>query len=158
MTVTTSEFGGDLLGHDPPPLVVTVSEEPSTWVIDVRGELDLFTIPLVKHHLDAYKDKSGKHRHPRRIVFSLSGLEFIDASGLRALLTAVDGHGPETISIREPSSVVCRLLELVDLDSMIELAVEPIERTANPGVRSISSAFLGVDLFKHANEVVVLFC
>ncbi len=158
MTVTTSEFGDGLLGHDPPPLVVTVSEEPFTWVIEVQGELDLFTIPLVKHHLDTYKAANGNSELPLRIVFSLPGLEFIDASGLRALLTAVDGHGPETISIREPSSVVRRLLELVELDSMIELAVEPVERTANPGLRSISSAFLSVDLLKHANEVVVHFC
>lgn len=56
----------------------------------------------------------------------------MDASGLRALLTAIDGQGPETITIRNPSSQVRRLLELVDLDSMIEPTIEPIEGNANP--------------------------
>lgn len=155
MTVTNSEPGGSLSGYDPPPLTVAVTEEPSTWVIDVRGELDLFTFPLVKQHLDSY---SGNDGYPRRIVFVLPELTFIDASGLRALLTAVDGHGTETITIREPSSAVRRLLELVDLDSMIEPTIQPIEGTANPGLKTISSAFLSIDLLKHANEVVVLLC
>lgn len=121
MTITTSESRAAPSGYDPPPLVVAVStEEPSSWVIDVRGELDLFTSPIVKQHLDLYKAESGDDWLPRRLVFSLPDLAFIDASGLRALLTAVDGHSVETITIREPSWVVRRLLDLVDLDSMIE--------------------------------------
>ena len=88
-------------------------------MIDVRGELDLFTGPLLKRHLDPYNDPSGNHG-PQSIVYRLSDLEFMDVSGLNALLTAVDGNGPETITVREPSSLVRRLLELVELDSMIE--------------------------------------
>lgn len=158
MTFTTSEFGGDLSGSDPPPLVVAVTEEPSTWVIDVRGELDLFTFPFVRQHLDVYKDTTGNEGYPRRIVFSLPELEFIDASGLRALLTAVDGHGLETITIRNPSSQVRRLLELVDLDSMIEPKIDPIEGTANSELMAVSSGFLSVDLLECAHEVAVLLC
>jgi anti-anti-sigma factor len=125
MTATTSESRAGPSGYDLPPLVVAVSsEEPSTWVIDVRGELDLFTSSIVKQHLDLYKAKSGNDWLPRRLVFSLPELAFIDASGLRALLTAVDGHSAETITIREPSLVVRRLLELVDLGSMIERTVK----------------------------------
>ncbi|MEX1093718.1 MAG: STAS domain-containing protein [Acidimicrobiia bacterium] len=107
------------------------AEAPSVWVIDVRGELDLFTGPMLKQHLDVYNHPSVNDGHPRSIVYSLPELWFIDASGLRALLTAVDGQGPETITIREPSSQVRRLLELVDLDSMIEQTSEPIEGTTS---------------------------
>lgn len=121
MTVTTAESRASLYGSISPPLHVGVkSEEPSAWVIEVRGELDLFSGPMLKQHLEVYNDPHGNDGHPRRIVYLLPELGFMDASGLRALLTAVDGHRPETITIREPSSVVRRLLELVGLDSMIE--------------------------------------
>jgi anti-anti-sigma factor len=124
MTEIVSESRAGPSSYDPPLLDVSVrSEDPSAWVIEVRGELDLFTGPMLKQHLDPYIDPSGNDGHPRRIVYLLPELEFMDASGLRALLTAVDGHGSETITIREPSSFVCRVLELVGLDSMIEKRV-----------------------------------
>jgi hypothetical protein len=75
---------------------------------------------MLKPHLEPYIDPSGNNGHPRRDIYLLPELKFMDASGLRALLTAVDGHGPETITIREPSSFGRRILELVGLDSMIE--------------------------------------
>lgn len=121
MTDRNSESRAGPSEYDSPPLDVSVrSEEPSAWVIEVRGELDLFTGPMLKQHLEPYNDPSGNDGHPRKIVYLLPELEFMDASGLHALLGAVDGHGSETITVRKPSSSVCRLLELVGLDSMIE--------------------------------------
>lgn len=121
MTEVVSESRAGPSGYDPPLLDVSVrSEDPSALVIEVRGELDLCTGPMLKQQLQPYKDPSVNNGHARRIVYILPELEFIDASGLRALLTAVDGHGSETITIREPSSFVCRVLELVGLESMIE--------------------------------------
>lgn len=108
-------------GYDFPPLDVSVrNEDPSAWVIEVRGELDLFTGPILKQHLQPYGDPSGNNGHPPSIVYLLSDLEFMDVTGLNALLGAVDGYGPGTITIREPSRPVRRLLELVGMDSMIE--------------------------------------
>jgi len=121
MTVRTLKSRADPSGYEPPPLDVSVrSEDPSAFMIEVRGELDLSTGPMLKQHLESYNDPSGSNGHPRRVVYLLPELKFMDARGLHYLLTAVDGHGPETITIREPSSSVCRLLELVGLDSMIE--------------------------------------
>ena len=121
MTVSTSVSKAGTSGYDPPTLHVSVrSEDPSAFVIEVQGELDLFTGPMLQRHLEAYNNPNGNNGHPRRVTYLLPELKFMDASGLRALLTAVDGHGSETITIREPSSSVCRLLQLVGLDSMIE--------------------------------------
>ncbi len=106
--------------HYPPLEVAVRAEEQSAWVIEVKGELDLYTGQMLKKQLESYNDASGNNGHPRRIVYLLPELRFMDASGLYALLDAVDGHGPETITIREPSSQVRRLLELVDLDSLIQ--------------------------------------
>ncbi|HET9260261.1 MAG TPA: STAS domain-containing protein [Acidimicrobiia bacterium] len=121
MTVSTSVSRAGPSGYDPPNLHVSVrSEDPSAFVIEVQGELDLFTGPMLQRHLEAYNNPNGNNGHPRRVTYLLPELKFMDASGLRALLTAVDGHGSETITIREPSSSVCRLLQLAGLDSMIE--------------------------------------
>lgn len=120
MTDTNFESRAGASGYDSPPLDVSVrSEGSSAWVIEVRGELDLCTGPMLKQHLE-HNDPIWNDGHPRRIAYLLTGLEFIDVSGLNALLGAVDGHGPDTITIREPSSLVRRLLELVDLAAMIE--------------------------------------
>jgi anti-anti-sigma factor len=117
---TTSETGEVPSGCDFPPLDVSVRNgDPSAWVIEVRGELDLATGPILKQHLRPYNDASG-NGHARRIIYLLSELQFMDVTGLNALLGAVDRHNPDTITIREPTLPVRRLLELVGMGSMIE--------------------------------------
>ncbi len=121
MTVSTPVSRAGSSGYEPPPLNVSVrSDDPSAFVIEVQGELDLFTGPMLHQHLESYNDPSGSNGHPRRVIYLLPDLTFMDARGLHYLLTAFDGHGSETITIREPSSTVCRLLGLVGLDSMVE--------------------------------------
>lgn len=121
MTIRTPESIADLSGYDSPPFDVSVrSDGPSAWVVEVRGELDLFTGPMLKRHLEPYNDPSRNNGHPRKVVYLLPELSFMDARGLHYLLNAVNGYGSATITVREPSSSVCRLLELVGLDSMIE--------------------------------------
>lgn len=111
------ESGAGPPDYDSQPFAVWVrTDGPSTLAVEVRGELDLATAPVLKQNLEPY---SGR---PKRIVYQLSDLAFIDATGLSALLTAVDGHDPTTITVRDPSPMVRRLLELVGLDLMIENA------------------------------------
>lgn len=108
-------------GYGFPPLHVSVQcKTASTLVISVGGELDLATGPVLHQHLEPYNGLPESDGHPQRIVYHLADLEFMDASGLAALLTAIDGHGPHTITVRKPSPLVRRVLELVDMGSMIE--------------------------------------
>ena len=108
-------------GYNSSSLYVSANnEDPAAFQIEVRGELDFFTGPMLRQHLESYNDPSGNNGHPQRVTYVLPELGFMDARGLQYLLTAVDGHGAETITIREPSSSVRRLLEIVGLDSMIE--------------------------------------
>lgn len=129
MTEILTESRAGSSGYDPPPFdiygpppfgVSVRSEGPSAWMIEVRGELDLATGPILKQFLESYNDPSRKNGHRRRIVYLLSELDFMDATGLRYLLAAVEGQAPETITIREPSPSVGRLLQAVGLASMIE--------------------------------------
>lgn len=51
--------------------------------IELQGELDIASAPRLVHELEA-----AEARRPVRIVVDLSGLGFIDSSGLHALLAA----------------------------------------------------------------------
>lgn len=128
--MTTTSFDPDSragpTAYVPPPFEVSVrTERTSGWLVEVRGELDLCTGPMLEHELRAHRDASASHRPPRTLVYLLSGLGFIDARGLHYLLTAVDGHGPETITVRDPSPQARRLLELAGLGSLIEKGANP---------------------------------
>ena len=94
-----------------------------TLVTVAASYLDLATAPVLTQHLEAYTDSTGNGHRPRRIVYLLPGLEFMDCAGFRSLFTAVDGCSPENVAIREPSWQVRRLLELLGSDSMVEEAV-----------------------------------
>ena len=108
-------------GHVVPILEVSVrSDDPLVRVIEVQGELDIATGPTLRERVASYSDPSSSGGHPSLMVYLLSELEFMDCRGFHYLLTAVDGYGPETIAIREPSRAVQRLLELVGMNSMIE--------------------------------------
>lgn len=121
MTNTHQATRAGPFGHESPPFDVSVrSGSASALVVEVRGELDLATGPILHQHLQPYRGLPTSNGRPRRIIYQLSDLRFMDATGLRALLTAIDGHSPQTITVREPSPPVRRVFELVGLKSMIE--------------------------------------
>jgi anti-anti-sigma factor len=58
-----------------------------------------------------------------QLVLDLSGLTFMDSTGIRAILQAEQYarmHGAELVVVRPPDSVM-RVLELVGLDEQLEL-------------------------------------
>lgn len=123
MTNRQIQSGAGPSGCGFPLLHVSVqSEAGSTLVIEVGGELDLATGPVLHRHLELYNGLPESNGRPQRIAYDLSDLRFMDASGLTALLTAIDGHGRHTITVRKPSPPVRRVLEILELDSMIEEA------------------------------------
>lgn len=123
MTNRTFESAAGPPGYDFPPLDVSArSDGASALIVAVSGELDLATAPILRRHLESYNGLPKSNGHPRRIIYHLSELRFMDATGLTALLTAIDGHGRHTITVREPSPLVRRVLDLVGLASIIENA------------------------------------
>lgn len=78
-------------------------------ILSLRGELDLTSAPIFERELQA-----AESAKPERLVIDLSGLEFMDSTGLRALLLArersqQDGFG---LSLRRGPRQVQRVLEL----------------------------------------------
>jgi anti-sigma B factor antagonist len=111
---------------------VSVEEVDAAMLIRVRGELDLGTHeelrePLVKA---AGAEKS--------VVVDLSECEFIDSSGIRALLlgheavTGNDGDG-QRVLIAAPQPQVMRVLEMTGVGEAI-----PVHESVDQALSSLS--------------------
>jgi anti-anti-sigma factor len=80
----------DDLGHPEPRkearsgnLVVTVAEDSEGYALELFGELDLATTGLLEEELRAAEESGAPS-----IVLDLSGLTFMDSTGLRSVLVA----------------------------------------------------------------------
>jgi anti-sigma B factor antagonist len=93
----------------PGQLVIDRTTDGDAVILALRGELDLTSAPLFEQAL--MEAESSK---PRRVIIDLSGLEFMDSTGLRALLIArerAQENGHE-LALRRGPRQVQRVLEL----------------------------------------------
>ena len=100
----SAPYGGD-------PLTLEERDEAGVRVIAVAGELDIATAP----ELCARLDDRRAGGHPRLLV-DLTGVDFCDSTGLRALLGAaaeVRAHGGRFAIVCPPAGDVARLLDIV---------------------------------------------
>ncbi|MFN8123781.1 MAG: STAS domain-containing protein [Thermoleophilia bacterium] len=82
---------------------------PNATVLRLTGELDLATAPDV---LAAVEAATGDGTS--RLVLDMSGVSFIDSTGVRTLLEANRVAGND-LSLLAPSPAVTRVLELTEL-------------------------------------------
>jgi anti-sigma B factor antagonist len=99
----------------PPPFEVTELREDARLQVVLRGELDLATAGVLA---DRLRRAQGRRE---TIVLDLDELAFIDAAGLRVVLTAAadarrDGWG---FTVTRGSAPVRRLFALLDLDGHV---------------------------------------
>jgi anti-anti-sigma factor len=91
---------------------VDVATEDGTSVIRLSGELDMVSVdrirPVVEEALGAGSD---------RLVFDVSGLEFMDSSGIALLVSAT--RRAEQVELRHPTPIVRRLIELTGLTELL---------------------------------------
>jgi anti-sigma B factor antagonist len=107
-----------------PHFVVDTRRAGTTEIVQVSGEVDIATAPLLRAVLDTVVA-----RRPARVEVDLSGTTFLDAGAL-ATLTAVRRrlaarHG--VLVLRDPSPVALRLLELTRMTPVFEIAGGPAE-------------------------------
>jgi len=98
-------------------LIASVTTEGCVAVVELRGEADVFTLPIIADvlaRLIAYSDGA--------VVVDLSHTEFIDSSVSFALARArqiLDDRG-RTLLIRSPPRLAARVLSLLELSHLIE--------------------------------------
>ena len=87
--------------------------------VELRGELDLATAGMVADRLRSLRER----REP--VVLDLDALQFMDATGLRVVLTAADEARRDgwAFSVTRGSAPVRRLFGLLELDGRL-----PFER------------------------------
>jgi anti-sigma B factor antagonist len=96
------------------PLDVEIGEAGDVRVVRLGGELDLASAPRLTELLDEVVAP--------RVVIDLSGLAFIDSSGVAALVRALrqmDRDG-QTLTLTRPSHTVVRVFEILGISSLLE--------------------------------------
>lgn len=100
------------------PLTLVESNRGKWTVIEVVGDLDLATAPQLSQ---AVRSDNGS---PRSVAFDMSGVRFVDSSGLRTMLE-IRKDGVTDIRLIAPSSAVADLLELTMLTDAFEVVESP---------------------------------
>lgn len=98
-------------------LKIDVQHEGDDAVVVLAGELDINTSPDLQDALAPLCDA------PRTVAVDLSGLEFIDSTGLAALLGAHKALNDQggTLELRHPSKMVVGLVQITGLDDVFEI-------------------------------------
>lgn len=98
-------------------LVLDVRREAGRAVVVVQGEVDMTNAADLRTALVDLGDTS------EAVVADLAGLEFIDSSGLSALLSAHRSlaERDSALELRDASPLVLRLLRIVGLDHVFTL-------------------------------------
>jgi anti-sigma B factor antagonist len=97
-------------------LSVTVDRGESGPVVTVNGEIDLETSSELSAVLASLEPPGGA------VDVDLSGVPYIDSTGLRALLTARDAarEAGGSLRVSATSSIVARLIEITGCNELLE--------------------------------------
>jgi anti-sigma B factor antagonist len=92
--------------------------------LQLEGELDCYSAPRVRQVLDAVMDGARPV-----VVIDMARLEYIDSSGLGALVAALRQAQAEdgTILLVAPSGVVARVLKVTGLDKVFSVCDDEAE-------------------------------
>jgi anti-sigma B factor antagonist len=89
--------------------------EDGTPVVSLAGELDLTNAGQVRSVIS--DSLSGQ---AARLVFDMSGVEFMDSSGIALLASAV--QKVQEVELRNPTPIVRRLVELTGLAGLLRIS------------------------------------
>jgi anti-sigma B factor antagonist len=89
-----------------------------TAIVSVRGELDLATKPLLLKEL-----RSAVAGGAKALVIDVSGLSFVDSTGVGAFLEARQLGA--SVMLRNPKGRVRKLLDLVLIDTVVPIEYGP---------------------------------
>ena len=110
--------------------ILEVETRPGDGLIQVvlRGELDLSTVEKVESEIDAAQTGEEKV-----LVLDLSGLTFLDSTGLRLMVTAdqrAQKAGRRLVIVKGPETVQ-RVFSITKLDETLEM-VDDLSEVASP--------------------------
>jgi anti-sigma B factor antagonist len=100
--------------------VTNLDRDPDTTTVALTGEVDVLTVDQVRAALE--EALAGR---PREIVVDMSGLTFIDSTGLGALIFGFQRARDAGVRFRlaHPSRAVHQILVLSGLLEVVELTL-----------------------------------
>ena len=104
----------ELESADTAPINTEVTDEDGVPVIRVEGELDLSSVESVRHAVTPVLEAE-----PARVVIDLSGLEFMDSSGIALMLTIA--NRVPTVELRNPSDIIRQVIEITGLTETLHI-------------------------------------
>ena len=102
---------------------VTSAVDGHEAVVTVSGDLDLATVPRLDAELGGVLAVDGDAPSPERVVVDLSAVDFVDSSGLTALIKANRRAKEDGLAfvLRAPSDRVMRTLKLTQLETVLDI-------------------------------------
>jgi anti-sigma B factor antagonist len=104
------------------PFEVTIQEQGDTTVVVLRGELDISTASRLDDDLRRIEAVG-----PPQLVLDLSGLDFMDSTGLRLLIGA-DNRARDAgrrLVLVKGNEMVQRVLRVTRLDERLTIVEDP---------------------------------
>jgi anti-anti-sigma factor len=98
----------------PPPLHVEVVEDGGVPLVRLAGELDLSTAETVRSAIAPILAAE-----PVRLAFDLSGLKFMDSTGIAIMVHAAN-QVPE-VEVRRPSRAIRQVIAITGLTDRFEI-------------------------------------
>ncbi|MGH8989062.1 MAG: STAS domain-containing protein [Acidimicrobiales bacterium] len=89
-------------------LTIECTQEHSTPVVRLVGDLDIATVSKAHEALGDVEDPAGSG-----VVFDLGDVTFMDSSGIGFLLTALGRFG--RVRLRNPSSLIREVIQMTGL-------------------------------------------
>ena len=103
-----------------PALRISAESDGATTVLRLAGELDVATAEVLREQI---RTLLGHGSVIELLVLDLAGLEFLDVTGLGALLEArrkLAATGA-TLTLRRPRPMVVRMLTLLNLEEALHI-------------------------------------
>jgi anti-anti-sigma factor len=101
---------------------------PDLTTVVISGELDAAGVPALSARLSQVLA-----RPPRRLVFDLARVAFIDCAATRLIISsAASLPGGGRPVLHRPSPAVRRILDLTELGAACELELDPAPRPDTP--------------------------
>jgi anti-sigma B factor antagonist len=123
-SLSVNDCGESVQDGAPAVLTLTSRHRGDDVLVEVSGEIDLATAPVVEQAIaEAFSTDGHGDGHGVDVVVDLHGVEFMGSTGLSVLLTAqaeLAGAGL-VLSLVDPSPVVTRTLELAGLADMFTI-------------------------------------
>ncbi len=107
-------------------LLLQTRQEGDWTVVDIEGEVDLYTSPRLKELLTGLT--AGGRNH---IAVEFAGVEFMDSTGLGVLISGLKRcrEGAGTLALIAPTEPVRKVLSITGLDKVFAIHENVAEAT-----------------------------